>query len=311
MIGMRPFDLAMPEVRAIHEARVEAALAGSRLSLVESRWRRRDGSVIEVESMGSVVPWKGRPAIHAVFRDITERKRMERALLEADRRKDEFLAMLSHELRNPLQPMRTAHALLAREALTERGRRALDITGRQLEHLTRLVEELLDVARMTQGKLQLRIERLDVREVVNEAIESVGGLLRARRHRLETDMPDTAVPVDGDALRLGQVVENLLANAAKYTDPGGRIVVRVRHDETVRIDVQDDGMGIAAEDLPRLFDLYAQAADARDRAQGGLGVGLALVRQLATLHGGGVSVASNGLGSGATFSITLPSARGG
>ena len=310
MIGLRPFDLVTPEARAVHQARVEAALAGARVPPVESRWRRRDGSVIEVETMGGVVPWKGRPAIHAVFRDITERKRMERALREADRRKDEFLAMLSHELRNPLQPMRTAHALLARETLTEHGRRALDITGRQLEHLTRLVEELLDVARMTQGKLHLRIERLDVREVVREAIESVGRQMRERAHRIEAQMPDTPVPVDADALRLGQVVENLLANAAKYTDPGGRIVVRVSEDRTVRIDVQDDGMGIAAEDLPRLFDLYAQALSAREHAQGGLGVGLALVRQLVSLHGGGVSAASDGLGSGATFTVTLSRVRG-
>lgn len=253
-------------------------------------------------------------AVH-VARDITQRKRAEErlqkseeALRQADRQKDEFLAMLAHELRNPMAPIRNAVEILRllgpkEPALVE----AQDIVDRQLSHLVRLVDDLLDVSRITRGKVQLKREPIKVAAVIASAIESSRPLLNSRGHRLEVDLPAEPLRVHGDLTRLAQAVGNLLNNAAKYTENGGRVRLTVQQEGTeVAVRVQDTGVGIAAEMLPRLFDLFTQADQTIDRAQGGLGIGLALVRRLVEMHGGRVLAFSPGLGQGSEFVLFLP-----
>jgi len=234
----------------------------------------------------------------------------EEALREADRSKDEFLAMLAHEIRNPLAPIRTAVQLLKVETLSEAQRvKAREVIERQVEHLVRLIDDLLDVARITRGAITLQRERTDLADVVARAIETSRPLIDARRHDLVLELPAQAVAVDGDAVRLSQVVANLLNNAAKYTESGGRILVRVERDghEAV-IRVRDNGMGIPAPLLHKVFDLFTQADRTLDRQFGGLGIGLALVRRLVDLHGGSVGAHSAGLGHGTEMVVRLPSA---
>ncbi|WP_257449666.1 hybrid sensor histidine kinase/response regulator [Archangium lipolyticum] len=225
---------------------------------------------------------------------------------EADRRKDEFLAMLGHELRNPLSPMVTALHLMR---MKEGGDfdRERTIIGRQVEHLIRLVDDLLDVSRITRGKIQLKRGRVDLLTVLAKAVEMASPLLEQRAHHLV--LPATGEPlfVDGDPARLAQVLANLLNNAAKYTDPGGRIVVTAAAEgEQAVFRVRDNGAGIAPEMLPRVFDMFVQEDRSIDRSQGGLGLGLAIVRSLVELHGGTVLVHSEGLGRGSEFVVRLP-----
>ena len=237
---------------------------------------------------------------------LIERERAARAQAEqADRRKDEFLAMLGHELRNPLSPILTALELM-RLRSDDQLRRERSIIERQVTHLVRLVDDLLDVSRITRGKVELRRRHVEVSEVVARSIEMSSPLLEERRHQLTTAVPSGLV-VDGDPRRLAQVLTNLLTNAARYTPPGGCIQVRAtRQDDDVVIEVRDTGAGISPELLPVLFDLFVQGERAIDRSEGGLGLGLAIVRNLVTLHGGTVSAESPGLGSGSTFRIRLP-----
>ncbi|HZI04016.1 MAG TPA: ATP-binding protein [Archangium sp.] len=225
---------------------------------------------------------------------------------EADRRKDEFLAMLGHELRNPLSPMVTALQLMRMKdgATLERERTIIE---RQVEHLTRLVDDLLDVSRITRGKVQLKRGRIELAAVLMKAAEMAGPLLEQRSHYLEMPAPAGPLFVDGDPARLAQVLANLLNNAAKYTDPGGRIVVSaVGEGEQAVVRVRDNGAGIAPNILPRIFDMFVQEGRSIDRSQGGLGLGLAIVRSLVELHGGTVSVHSEGLGRGSEFVVRLP-----
>ncbi|HEY4582402.1 MAG TPA: PAS domain-containing protein [Lysobacter sp.] len=240
--------------------------------------------------------------------DITERKRMVQALHDADRRKDEFLAMLAHELRNPLAPIGTAAHLLRRSG-GDSGpvRDAAEVIARQAGHLTRLVDDLLDVSRVTRGRVQLERAPVDLRPVVATAVEQARPLLQARNHVLRTAIGDGPFVVDGDFHRLVQVVSNLLNNAAKYTPQGGTIEVRLdRRDGRALLAVTDDGIGIAPGTLDHIFDLFAQAERTPDRSQGGLGIGLSLVRSLVQLHGGDVRAESAGRQRGATFTVTLP-----
>ncbi|HZY19844.1 MAG TPA: PAS domain-containing protein [Ramlibacter sp.] len=244
-------------------------------------------------------------AIHAAQRTI-ERQNLE--LREADARKDRFLATLSHELRNPLAPIRTAADLLGRPGLApEQLAVARQVIQRQVRHMALLLDDLLDVARVTQSKLELRRERVELGGIVDSAVEAVRPLVDRKQHRLEIDLPASMPVVDADPLRLSQVLANLLTNAAKYTDPGGRIALRARVEADVLVlEVQDDGIGIAPDALPRLFEMFAQLRESADRSEGGLGVGLALVKGLVGLHGGSVQASSEGPGRGSTFAVRLP-----
>ncbi|HEY6862554.1 MAG TPA: response regulator [Burkholderiales bacterium] len=248
-------------------------------------------------------------------REIAERKRFEQELQEADRRKDEFLAMLSHELRNPLAAIsNVAHVMKASPAIDPQLRWARDVLGRQTGHLTRLIDDLLDVSRITRGKVTLRREPIELKSVVAAAVETTRTLIHQRGHALQVDVPEEAIPVLGDRVRLTQVVDNVLTNAAKYTQEGGRITVAL---ETLAgmpgealIRVRDTGVGIAAEMLPNLFQLFRRADDSIARSEGGLGIGLALARGLVEMHGGRIEAFSDGPGKGSEFVIRLPRANG-
>jgi signal transduction histidine kinase len=272
--------------------------------------------------------------------DITRRKHAEEVLRESDRQKNEFLSMLAHELRNPLAPIRNAAEVLNQGGPdAARVRWAYGVIDRQLAHLVRLVDDLLDVSRITLGKIHLAVEPLELRAVLGQAVEAVQPLIDRFGHRLEVALPAAPVPLRGDPTRLVQVFANLLTNAAKYTEPGGRIqltaLVRdegegmrdegrgvgdegrgspptsslIPHPSSliqVEVRVRDTGVGIAPDLLPSVFDLFTQATRSLDRSQGGLGVGLTLVRRLVELHGGAVAAASAGLGQGSEFTVTLP-----
>ncbi len=225
----------------------------------------------------------------------------------ANRAKDEFLAMLGHELRNPLAPIVTAVHLLR---LQGRSGRELDVIDRQVGHLTRLVDDLLDVSRITRGKVELKREMIELAEVVSRALETVSPLLELRLHPVLVEVPARGLVVDGDVGRLVQVVSNLLTNASKYSEPSSPIRVTGRAlDGRVELRVKDEGIGIAAEQLDHIFEIFVQQPQATDRAQGGLGLGLALVRSLVELHGGAVRAASEGPGKGSEFIIELPRAE--
>ncbi|WP_288378237.1 ATP-binding protein [uncultured Massilia sp.] len=249
--------------------------------------------------------------IAAFFRDITDRKLAEDKLVEADRRKDEFLAMLAHELRNPLAPISAASELLRIASGDEaRVRQSSSIIGRQVRHMTRLVDDLLDVSRVTRGLITLERAQVPARAVVQEAVEQVRPLVDARGQRLAVHLPPSWANLEGDKARLVQVLTNVLGNAAKYTPEGRGIDLRaeVRSDALVIV-VRDEGIGMDRELTSRVFDLFTQAERSSDRSQGGLGLGLALVRNLVELHGGVVSCSSPGPGKGSTFVITLPLLR--
>jgi signal transduction histidine kinase/ActR/RegA family two-component response regulator len=240
--------------------------------------------------------------------DALERARAEEALRTSNRLKDEFLAMLAHELRNPLAPIGAAADLLQMGRLDEaRVRQTSQIIGRQVRHMTGLVDDLLDVSRVTRGLVELNMERLDIRHIVTDAIEQVTPLIRARRHHLALELTPDAPMVMGDKNRLVQVLTNLLNNAAKYTHEGGHITLRTSvRSSQVLLHVTDNGIGMAPELATRAFDLFTQAERSADRSLGGLGLGLALVKSIVELHGGAATCESPGLGKGSTFNVCLP-----
>ena len=260
----------------------------------------------------SVVPEFGADgaveSVLSVSRDVTERKNAEDALRTADRRKDEFLAMLAHELRNPLAPIRSASELLTRVAQADPKTQAIiGIVKRQVAHLTRLVDDLLDVSRITQGRIELQRAPVELLGVISQALESVDPLVREKGHQIERAIGEESLYVNGDGARLVQCLVNLLTNAAKYTDPGGKIRVAMqRRDARVVITISDTGMGITRELLPQIFELFVQGERSLDRAQGGLGIGLSVVKRLVEMHGGAVSAQSAGIGRGSTFEMCLP-----
>ncbi len=248
--------------------------------------------------------------IARITSDISGRKAMESRLRAADENKNDFLATLAHELRNPLSPIRTAVELLGRsgpDAVAVHGKARAVIT-RQVDHLTRLVDDLLDVARISEGKLTLRQQAVELDDVLKAALETAAPVLDARQHSIEVVAPPVPLWVWGDAIRLAQSIGNLLHNAAKFTSPNGavRLAVEVAAGDMVRITVRDNGIGISAENLPRIFDMFAQGAYAPDRAHDGLGIGLSLVSTLVAMHGGRLTAASPGIGQGSAFTITLP-----
>jgi CheY-like chemotaxis protein/nitrogen-specific signal transduction histidine kinase len=242
--------------------------------------------------------------------DMTERKLAEDLLREAGRVKDEFLATLSHELRNPLAPIRNALALLRRTTHDPaRTERALAVMDRQLNQLVRLTDDLLDVSRITRNRLELRRERIDLRVVVQSAVETTQPLLDAAGHMLGVELPDTPLWADADFTRLAQAFANLLNNAVKYTDRGGRIDIAASHEDgAIAVRVSDTGIGIAPDLLPRVFDMFMQLDHSAARARGGLGIGLTLARRLVDLHGGTIEAHSAGIGAGTTFEVRLPAA---
>ena len=243
--------------------------------------------------------------------DVTARKRIEDELRAANRRKDQFLAMLAHELRNPLAPITTAASLLAMAAQDPaRVRQVGTVISRQAAHMTGLIDDLMDVSRVTRGLVTLAQDRVALAEVIDDAVEQVRPLVEARGHRLEVHLAAEHTAVLGDRKRLVQVLSNLLNNAAKYTPPHGRIVMHMEmNDDEVVLCVIDDGIGMTPEVQAGVFDLFTQAERTPDRSQGGLGIGLALVRSLVELHGGRVAVHSEGLGRGSKFSVVLPRLR--
>ncbi|HZQ75010.1 MAG TPA: ATP-binding protein [Burkholderiales bacterium] len=240
--------------------------------------------------------------------EMAERLQAEKALRMADKRKDEFLATLAHELRNPMAPIRTSVQLMKMKAPADRDVRwACEVADRQITHLTRLLDDLLDVGRITSNKLALQKARTQLHLVVDSALETSRPMIDAGRHALSVDFAQLPLWVEADPVRLAQALSNLLINAAKYTAPGGRIALRVAADAgRARIAVSDNGIGISAEALPHVFDMFAQDRSALERSQGGLGIGLYLVKQLVELHGGSVSAASAGIGKGSEFTVLLP-----
>lgn len=248
----------------------------------------------------------------ALQSEIAERVRVESALKEADRHKDEFLAMLAHELRNPLAPIFNAIQIMRRKSIQDPQLSwSRDVIERQLKHLTRLVDDLLDVSRITRGKINVTQGDIELTTIVSRAIETVQPMLTEKRHELTVHVPNTAIVLQGDLTRLTQAVGNVLGNAAKYTDPGGQIQLSaLERGSYVEIRIKDNGIGIPAEMLPSVFDLFTQLDRTSDRTQGGLGIGLALVRKLVEMHDGTVTAHSEGAGLGSEFLIRLPHTAG-
>ena len=249
-------------------------------------------------------------ANRALHGEILERARVERQLKEADRLKDEFLAMLAHELRNPLAPIHNAVRIMRMKPVGDtQVEWARDVIDRQAAHLTRLVDDLLDVSRITRGKINIDAKPLDLAAAVARAVETVQPMLMQQKHELQIELPATPLSVMGDLTRVTQIIGNVLGNAVKYTDAGGRIHLSARLDDgMVEIRIRDNGIGIPASMLPTVFDLFSQAGIMDGRSRGGLGIGLALVKRLVEMHGGNVSVHSAGAGRGTEFTIRLPAA---
>lgn len=271
---------------------------------IEHGYSYADGRAVWYE----VRAFKVGDGVAALFRDVTERIKMIDALKSADRRKDEFLAMLAHELRNPLAPISTAAELLRiASGDQDRVRYASDIISRQVSHMVELVDDLLDVSRVTRGLVELQKEALDLKSVLDGAIEQTQPLFEACSHILTTRMALTPISVHADRTRLTQVISNLLSNAAKYTPQGGEIILNVNVENgEAKIEVKDNGIGIEQKLLPHIFELFTQAERTPDRSQGGLGIGLALVKSIVNLHLGKVEAFSGGPGMGSAFTVSLP-----
>ncbi len=302
-----------PEVVAQGKPEWELRTAVEQGRVEDEGWRvRKDGGRFWASIViTAVFDKEGRlRGFGKVTRDLTERRKIEE-LLEADRQKDRFLAVLAHELRNPLAPIWNALHLMKQPAASAQAlARAREIAERQMRRLTRLLDDLLDVARLRQGRLELRREVLDVAAVIRSSLETVQPLLLERRHRLTSAIAGESLLVNGDPMRLEQVLTNLLVNAAKYTDPGADIFVTAQREVSdVVIRVRDTGIGIDSILLPRIFDLFVQAHRRLDRLTGGVGVGLALVKSLVELHGGSVTAFSAGPGKGSEFVVRLPAAE--
>jgi PAS domain S-box-containing protein len=289
----------------------QRAMAGNGSYAETVRYLRPDnGRQVWLDVRGNVqYDADGHPvAVRGVTLDVTERVRAEEDLRDAHRRKDEFLAMLAHELRNPLAPISSAAQLLRHGRLDgERRDHATDIIIRQVRHVSGLLDDLIDVSRVTRGLISTEKKPCVLQAIVADAVEQVRPNIEAHRQRLELTLPATPLRILGDHKRVVQVLANLLGNASKYTQPGGAIGLALeRSGETVELRVSDNGIGIAPQLLPRVFDLFAQGERSADRSQGGLGVGLAVVRSLVELHGGQVTAASTGAGHGSVFTVALP-----
>jgi PAS domain S-box-containing protein len=308
MIGKTSVELGLwsdSERAAFAESLGSAA--GSQRSLEVSK-RTKDGRIIRVVFSSARCEIDGVPCLVNAVTNVTGQRAIEDALRRADRRKDEFIALLSHELRNPLTPILTSARLLERRVDAE-ARQDVDVIVRQVKHLVRLVDDLLDISRVARGAVTLSKTQINLAAVVSLAVDATSSLFEERGHRLDVSIPATGLEVEGDAVRLTQVVDNLLSNAARYTPPGGVVsVTGAREHDSVVLRVRDSGVGIDSTVLPDLFDTFVQGARGSDRAEGGLGIGLSLVRTLTELHGGTATAHSDGPGLGSEFSIRLPAA---
>lgn len=311
MLGESVDKIIPPELREPTALARKRIAAGERVEHYESVRVTKDGGVIPVsirlcpilDRTGLIV------GISVIARDITELKKVEEALRLADHRKDAFLATLAHELRNPLAPIRYATRLLEPGVPAQMASDAKKMIDRQLAHMAHLLDDLLDASRVTRGTLEIRPEQLDLREVIDSAVASVRPLTEAAQQELAVSVPPEPLSVSGDAVRLEQVLENLLHNATKYTPAGGHIAViaSLMSDEVI-VSVKDDGIGIASEALPTIFELFVQLDPAGTRAAGGLGIGLSLAKDLLGLHSGQIEAHSAGRGLGSEFIVRLPRA---
>jgi len=283
--------------RALRE---QCTVAFEAPSIISSRW-------VDVRAYPTA------QGLAAHFRDITDRKRAEEQLKEGDRRKTEFLAVLAHELRNPLAPLRNGLHILKLRGVTEPAllSQTVDMMDRQMAHLVRLVDDLLDVSRITSGRLELRRQTVLLTDVIARAVEAVGAFMESHQHEFVLDLRAKDLLVDGDPDRLAQVFSNLLSNSAKYTPRGGRVVLTLtREGDVAEVRVQDNGMGIAPSALEQIFEMFSQARSSAMQATEGLGIGLSLVRTLVRMHGGTVAAFSEGPGRGSTFTVRLPVVAG-
>jgi signal transduction histidine kinase len=287
-------------------SRLNDALTSANSELAAAHERLKADNTRELHALNRVLE----RANEQLLGEVAERKRAEALLQDEARRKDEFLAILAHELRNPLSAMHNGVQLMYSPNIgIDRIEWVRDLLDRQLKHLTRLIDDLLDVRRITSGRVRLQREPLDLESVLRQSVEAVRTLIDARRHKLTVTCPESSVHVEGDLVRLTQVFINLLTNAAKYTPEGGNIEVTLSPDADGRwagIRVRDSGAGIAPDMLERVFELFAQATQSETRTHSGLGIGLSLVRGLVGLHGGTVSAASDGPGRGSEFIVRLP-----
>lgn len=304
------FDIVKLNDYSAEEARLAQGEINGRPPRTTRILRARDGARHVIETCQSEIPGReGKPSGTVIlFHDVCERQRMEGALRDADRRKDEFLAMLAHELRNPLAPVSAAAELLALGKLEpDSAKKASQVIIRQVKQMTELVDDLLDMSRVSRGQITLKMASLDMKIVVNNAIEQVRSLIESRQHKLAIMQPPDNAYVKGDEKRLVQVVANLLNNAAKYTPPGGTISVEISVTSSdVSIEVADNGIGIDPAIHELIFNLFEQVQSTSENTLGGLGIGLALVRSLTHLHDGTVTCESAGLGHGSRFTVRLP-----
>lgn len=292
---------------------------------LEAHYRRVVAEQVAVEFENYCEPWgrwfvvKAYPAegqgLCVQVRDVTERKRAEEerrkaeeALLESDRRKDDFIALLAHELRNPLAPIRNGLQVMRLAGSDAKAvAQARSMMDRQLDHMVRLIDDLLDVSRISRNKMELRRSRVLLVDVISSAVETARPAIDAEGHELIVSLPPEPIFLEADLTRLAQVFSNLLTNSAKYTKHGGRIwLAAQRHDNQVTVSVRDNGIGIPRESLSNIFDMFSQVDRPNERAAGGLGIGLALVKGLVEMHGGTVEAASDGRGDGSTFTVRLP-----
>ncbi len=317
VIGKPIMIIIPPELHAEEQQILTRIKRGERIDHYDTIRMTKDGRRIPISLTISPVRSSSGAIIGAskIARDISERKRAEEmlrhsqeSLREADRRKDEFLALLAHELRNPLAPIRYALAANKKTECTPAQRaRAEEIIDRQVAQMSRLLDDLLDVSRIARGKLELKKKLTELSIAVSVAAETARPLFTARQQEFHLDLPTEPLRLYADPVRLAQVFANLLVNAAKYTDAGGRINLRaLRTGDQVLVSVRDSGIGISAEMLPRLFTMFSQAHTALGRAEGGLGIGLWLVRGIVSLHGGSIEARSDGPGRGSEFIVRLP-----
>ena len=314
MVG-RPIAVLIPEDHGDEEQEIlQKIREGRRVDPHDTVRRRKDGTPVPVSvTVSPLFDADGRViGASAIAHDITTLKEAAEALKEADRRKDEFLATLAHELRNPLAPIRNVVQVFEAENVSERDMKwGREVLARQVQIMSRLLEDLLEVSRISRNQLQIRQERVALADVIQAAIETSRPLIESGKHELTVSLPSEPIYVHADVLRLAQVFSNLLNNAAKYTDTGGhlRLAAEVR-DSQVCVSVRDDGIGIERVAIPRLFEIFSQAASAQGRSQGGLGIGLSLARAVLTLHGGSIEAHSEGPGTGSEFIARLPIAAG-